>query len=93
LEGIATSLPANLAGIQALKLKSLTWFGRDCDTDLFSYRYTSTNRIEVVDLVWKGLRQSETVTDTSVNGGIEVVDLVWKGLRQGEGRGDDVVVR
>ena len=36
-------------------LKSLTWFGRDCDT-LSSMICFIFLLIEVVDLVWKGLR-------------------------------------
>ena len=36
-------------------LRSLTWFGRDCDI-IKRRRDPTTGRIEVVDLVWKGLR-------------------------------------
>jgi len=37
--------------------------------------------IEVVDLVWKGLRQGIAKSGDFVAILIEVVDLVWKGLR------------
>jgi len=37
--------------------------------------------IEVVDLVWKGLRQGLPVPGRGSCRLIEVVDLVWKGLR------------
>jgi len=39
-------------------------------------------RIEVVDLVWKGLRQEHDFTVPVSDVFIEVVDLVWKGLRR-----------
>jgi len=45
--------------------------------------------IEVVDLVWKGLRQSTAEHRPPEPPWIEVVDLVWKGLRHV----DDVVGR
>jgi len=63
-------------------LKSLTWFGRDCDIGARDESNVPTPTIEVVDLVWKGLRHG---AGASLPGGIpciEVVDLVWKGLRQ-----------
>ena len=41
----------------------------------------SNTAIEVVDLVWKGLRQSRLYSCCLWVGIIEVVDLVWKGLR------------
>jgi len=37
--------------------------------------------IEVVDLVWKGLRHYNPALARAANDRIEVVDLVWKGLR------------
>jgi len=40
-----------------------------------------TNVIEVVDLVWKGLRHCYDALFRGVVAVIEVVDLVWKGLR------------
>jgi len=43
------------AGFSAGLLKSLTWFGRDCDKTSKSLKRTH-HWIEVVDLVWKGLR-------------------------------------
>jgi len=39
------------------QLKSLTWFGRDCDQLLPPGWGGGSCGIEVVDLVWKGLRQ------------------------------------
>ena len=65
-------------------LKSLTWFGRDCDNLLSRSTFRSARGIEVVDLVWKGLRHS-TLLHGSYGLSIEVVDLVWKGLRQALG--------
>ena len=41
--------------------------------------------IEVVDLVWKGLRHLTGGTDLQFYKTIEVVDLVWKGLRHDVG--------
>ena len=38
--------------------------------------------IEVVDLVWKGLRLAWAAFGAAFGAIIEVVDLVWKGLRQ-----------
>ena len=43
-------------GVKLTPLKSLTWFGRDCDAPEAAARAWPP-RIEVVDLVWKGLRQ------------------------------------
>jgi len=56
LEGIAT-LRVQLLKCSTKELKSLTWFGRDCDI-LFTSPFFAHKEIEVVDLVWKGLRQA-----------------------------------
>jgi len=79
LEGIATpTLGRGRGGGNGLK--SLTWFGRDCDT-LGKRRSQSIGQaIEVVDLVWKGLRHEVFYCIHNFLL-IEVVDLVWKGLR------------
>ena len=49
---------------------------------LTARRPRPVSAIEVVDLVWKGLRLPTIVTEVSACSLIEVVDLVWKGLRQ-----------
>ena len=45
-------------GVLLKELKSLTWFGRDCDTTIPASDSGTRNKIEVVDLVWKGLRHT-----------------------------------
>ena len=50
-------------------------------TSLLTFKENPPLGIEVVDLVWKGLRQAFPVTNTIGSFPIEVVDLVWKGLR------------
>jgi len=67
--------------IKEISLKSLTWFGRDCDNCTSVLFITASIIIEVVDLVWKGLRQLPTSKKAALVLRIEVVDLVWKGLR------------
>jgi len=64
-------------------LKSLTWFGRDCDKGSPHPSHMGVGSIEVVDLVWKGLRLINRDRKICYENCIEVVDLVWKGLRQG----------
>jgi len=41
----------------------------------------TAGQIEVVDLVWKGLRPVDGLSEAILLPRIEVVDLVWKGLR------------
>jgi len=77
-KGLRHPLPEECFGI-GLVLKSLTWFGRDCD-NLAAPLAAPPTMIEVVDLVWKGLRHSYIILSLTSDP-IEVVDLVWKGLR------------
>jgi len=50
-------LRSAIAGAGFAVLKSLTWFGRDCDSATQPPLNLISMTIEVVDLVWKGLRQ------------------------------------
>jgi len=76
--------PSSSFGNPLFILKSLTWFGRDCDQQTRGQHPTFQRQIEVVDLVWKGLRHPLRESLVHAPTRIEVVDLVWKGLRQGK---------
>jgi len=78
-KGLRPMPPITTAAV-AMVLKSLTWFGRDCDNQLI-VADGDERVIEVVDLVWKGLRHQENKSLSAHEFSIEVVDLVWKGLR------------
>jgi len=58
-------------------LKSLTWFGRDCDIESFFIASAGSTFIEVVDLVWKGLRQS--INQFEVKLTLSLKSLTWFG--------------
>ena len=62
----------------SIELKSLTWFGRDCDIRTWLRRLLSPPSIEVVDLVWKGLRQFNIHHQCRLGGDL-LKSLTWFG--------------